>query len=881
MLTGHVKNALEIILTHENTDFDAAASLLAAHKLHPGSMPVLPDRLNQNVARFITLYQNALPYVRQADVQIADVQKVILVDSQRSVKLPGLPAETPIHIIDHHPMNADLQPHQTFTGEPVGAATTLLVEQIQQQGLVVNPLEATLLMLGIYEDTGSLSYGTTTPRDHRAAAWLLEHQATLDTVRKFLSHPLNDDQRALFEKLAASAESRTIEGYIVTICTAQIDQHVSEISSVAHRLRDTLDSAVLFVVVQMPEYLQLICRATIDGFNVGDVARLFGGGGHERAAAASIHEKTLAETVSQLWTAVSQRIQPATRVADLMSHGAQTIQADTPIKDVVRKLRRIGHEGFPVTENGNVVGLLTIREINRAAEHGLEQLTVRDIMTAGTVTLNPGDSVWTLEQRMVESGWGQIPVLDDQDKLIGIVTRTDLIKHWARIHPAQQVEIPSLKPRQIETVLGKNIHDLIQLVAKQAQQAELTLYMVGGVIRDLLLDRQNFDLDFVVEDDAIRFAESLQKQFGGQVNSFRPFGTAKWSLDPGMAKVLNISFDGLPEHIDFATARNEFYEHPTALPTVYNSSIKLDLGRRDFTINTLAVQLSPATASGRILDFYGGLDDLKAKRIRVLHSLSYVDDPTRILRAMRFEHRLGFSIEARTAELIETAKPMLARITGERLRNELTLLLHEKEPERALLNLQKRGILAAIYPKFGIPVDIIDRFQHARQSDPPWECDPIDIADLYWHIIGVNLSQTDLQGLRERLLIPHGTAESMSDARKIVGNAEHLARLSLQPSAVVDELKNIPEMALLTAWLSIRQESVQNSIRRYWVEWQHVQPATNGHSLREMGLTPGPCFSMILKRLKDAYLDNEIHNEAEEKQLLEKLIRDGICDERR
>ena len=866
---------MQIILTHENADFDAIASLLAANKLNPDAIPVLPERINQNVRRFLSLYQNGLPFVQQADFQADTVTNIILVDTQRSIKLRGLPAHVATHIIDHHPLDRELAANQTFAGEDVGAATTLLVEQIQNQAIAINGLEATLMALGIYEDTGSLSYGTTTPRDQRAAAWLLEQQASLDTIRQFLLNPLNDDQQALLDKLTLAAESRTIEGYVVTICAARVDHYVSEISNVVHRLRDTLDSSVVFALVQMPEHLQLVGRATSDILNVGDIARLFGGGGHERAAAASIHDKTLDEALTSLWHALYQHIQPVTRVSDLMSYGVQTIQAEQIIGDVVPKLRRIGHEGFPVLDDNEVIGLLTLRDADRAMEHGLGNLKVREVMSGGSVTLRPSDSVWTLEQRMVESGWGQIPVLDDGDKLIGIVTRTDLIKHWARIHPSISIQTPIITEQKISNVLGQDIKKLIQTISRHAQQSNIQLYLVGGVVRDLLLNRENLDLDFVVEGSAIDFAENLQRQFGGQINSFRPFGTAKWKFDEEVSGKFAIDLERLPDHIDFATARNEFYEHPTALPTVYNSSIKLDLGRRDFTINTLAIQLSPSTAMGHLLDFFGGESDLKAGLIRVLHSLSYIDDPTRIIRAVRFEQRLGFNIETRTAELIQSAKPMLGRITGERLRNELTLLLHENQPEKGLLNLQVRGILQSIYPAFMLPADISAQFQQARAADLTWIGEPLEIPDLYWHLIASNIPQADLHGFCDRLMFGVTITNSMLAACRIATEGQQKLIAEIKPSLVSQYLTPMPALALLIGWLRISNADAREKIQKYWLEWRHIQPITNGHTLHDMGLAPGPRYSIILKRLREAWLDGEITNAAEEKNLLQALINDG------
>ncbi len=873
---------MELIVTHENADFDAVAALLAASKLYPNAVPVLPERINQNVAHFITLYQSALPFVAQRDARAGSAHRLIVVDTQRPIQLRGLPPNTPMHLIDHHPLARELQPDQTFTYEQVGATTTLLVEQIQAQNIPLTPLETTLLALGIYEDTGSLLYGTTTPRDLRAATWLLENHASLDTIRRFLFPPLNEEQQSLYDSLVRAAESRTLEGCTVTVCAASVDHYVTQISSVAHRLRDTLDPSALFVVVAMPASVQLVGRSIVDALDVGAVARRFGGGGHNRAAAATVHDKKLDETVALLWQTIAEYILPTTRVADLMSFGLHTIDAAQRVSDVIRRLRRIGHEGYPVVENGQVVGLLTRREMDRAVEHGLTGLTARDLMSAGTVTLRPEDSVLTLEQRMVESGWGQIPVVNDAGTLLGIVTRTDLINHWARSHPPAAVPEKVVSGQQLEGVLGKTVAALINTVAGHAQAASISLYLVGGIVRDVLLYRRNLDIDLVAEGSAIDLAEALCARYGGRVSSFRPFGTAKWKLDEQVAAALGLEARLLPDHIDFATSRNEFYEHPTALPTVYNSSVKLDLQRRDFTINAMAVQLSPAAAHGRILDYYSGLNDLQARLVRVLHSLSFVDDPTRILRAVRFEQRLGFTIEPRTAELIAGALPMLGRITGERVRNELTLLLQETEPEKGLLELQARGALAAIQPAFVLPSSIAAQFQAARHlKELPWQPADFSLTHWYWYIIAANIHPLKLPSVTERLLFSRQIALALLGTSRLVHQDDDLAEPDLRPSQIADRLKPYTDMALLTAWLLTDNPLISDRIRRYATEWRGIQPVTNGHTLRAMGVPPGPCYSLVLKRLRDARLDGETPTDADEQRLLRQLLNEEAeCHDR-
>ncbi len=869
---------MHIILAHENADFDAVAALLAARKLTPDALAVLPERQNSNVAAFLALYVNGLPFVRRADVDMAAVTQITLVDTQKVPPVKNLSVEVPVLVIDHHPVKSEPEPRYTLTGEVIGSTTTLLAERIQAENVPVEPIEATLMALGIYEDTGSMTYGGTTARDVRAAAWLIEQHAALDTVRRFLEPPLNEVQQALFETLIASSVTRMVEGYPIIVAAAKVDEYITEVAAVAHRLRETLDPAGLFVLVEMPTALHLVCRATNDAIDVGEVARAFGGGGHERAAAASLRDMTFEQAYEQLWAEVERSVTPAIRVADLMSHGVQTIDGAKTVGDVVGKLRRIGHEGFPVVEGGRVVGLLTRRDADRAMEHGLGGMPVRDVMTAGEVTLNPDDSVATLETTMVESGWGQVPVADASGKLLGIVTRTDLIKHWASRHPSKRApHNEALALDDIAAVLGDTVASLIEVIATHAQSAGVSLYMVGGVVRDLLLGRSNLDVDFVVEGDAIALADALQAQYGGSVSSFRPFGTAKWTLSAEVARAMGIHDDRLPATVDFATARNEFYEHPTALPTVYSGSIKLDLARRDFTINTLAVQLSPALAFGRILDYFGGVADLRAGRIAVLHNLSFVDDPTRMLRAVRFEHRLGFALETRTAELMHTALPMLRRITGERVRNELNLLLREPAPEAGLLLLQARGLLSAIHPQ--LQFSEASGFAAARETAPPWPLPDASLTDIYWHLIGIGIPQAQLPAVNERLLMPHGLASSIQEAARLAQSDTQLDKPDARPSHIDALLKDVPDVALYAVWLAKPQPFVRDHILRYVSVWRDVRPYADGNALKARGLKPGPCYTRILQRLRVAWLDGEVTDDGGEKRLLAALVDGGICDD--
>ncbi len=860
---------MHIILTHNNADFDAIASMLAAYKLDPTALPILPVRLNRNVAEFLALYRNGLPFINWHDAELTGVTHITLTDTQTRPALKGVPADTPTLIIEHHPKERDLAPHETWMGETLGAITTLLTEHIQARHIHLTTLEATVLALGIYADTGMLTYGGTTPRDIRAAAWLLEQGASLDTVRRFLVSPLDDVQQTLLETLLSNAQTRTIQGYPITLSSAVVAHNVDGINSITTRLLDMLDPTALCVVVQMPKRTQMVCRSTDDAVNVGELASALGGGGHARAAAAAFESQPPEGILETIWSWLNDHVQPSVRVGDLMSYGVQTVQADDSVRELVPRLRRIGHEGYPVLEDGRVVGLLTRRDADRVMEHGLNKATVREVMQSGTYSLSPHDSVFTLEQMMLNSGWGQLPVVENGE-LIGIVTRTDLIKYWAQTHPNLPPTQPSVSEETLVRTLGSDTVALIEAIATTAQARSLSVSMVGGVVRDLLLGRANLDIDFVVEGDAIGLAHALRAAYGGDVTSFAPFGTAKWLIGADTVQKLGLGESAhLPQSVDFATARNEFYAHPTALPTVYSGSIKLDLGRRDFTINTLALQISPRKLFGRILDFYGGMNDLTHGVVRVLHSLSFVDDPTRILRAVRFSQRLGFTIEARTRELIHTALPMLARITGERLRNEITLFFREQTPETMLWELQQMGATTAIHPRFVVPERILQDFPRLRSGDHPgWSN---DLPALYWHVLLSGYAPDALNAITQRLHIGQTHVRTMQRAAALL-RAGALYDPSTPPSALVKLLDGAPPLVLLTVWLLCDDAQARAALVQYVERWQHVQPHHDGHALKARGLPPSPHYKRILDTLRTAWLDGKVTSVEEERTLLENLL---------
>jgi tRNA nucleotidyltransferase (CCA-adding enzyme) len=868
---------MHLILTHEQADFDALAAMLAARLLEADSRAVLPHRTNRNVHAFLALYGDALALESMDDLPHERVDRVTLVDTQSMPTVRGVGNATRVHVVDHHPLHKDLPQGWTAAVDSVGACTTLLVESLQALAQPLSPEEATLLLLGIYEDTGSLTYAGTTPRDVRAAAGLLEQGANLSLAAPFLNHPLSSLQRELYDRLLESVECITIQGRRILLAQAIAPAEVEEISTLAHKLRDLFNPDGLFVFVDLGSHIQMVARSTTDSINVAGIAALFGGGGHDRAAAALIHGRALPDLRRELTGLLPGAITPPITVAQIYSPRPQVVETGLTIAEAAERMARYGYEGFPVVRDGRVVGLLTRRAVDRALAHGMKRAHVDSVMEGGSVTVQLADSITHLQQVMVEQGWGQIPVVAPEGEMVvGIVTRTDLIKALTPGRGGKGAVRLNLRDR-LEQDFPAARRALLHGMALVADRQRMPLYLVGGVVRDLMLAIPSYDLDLVVEGDAIALVRLVAKEFGGRVRSHDRFGTAKWLLrgvDAGKLGIPAGEAAELPETLDLVSARAEFYPHPSALPEVERGNLKLDLHRRDFTINTLALSLN-ASHFGEVSDFWGGLRDLEEKRIRVLHSISFVDDPTRILRAVRLEQRLGFEIEPRTRDLIASALPLLHRVSGDRIRHELEAICGERVPENAIGRLQELEILGQIHPDLQWSSAHADRIRRTRDfnPDPSW-----GLADdgrgmvnafsvwLAGHPYGV------LGGILDRLNFPKRVAVQILAARQA---ADRLAGLPEEafPSRVTDLLEDVPESALVGAILQ-SQEPARGRLERYLAEWRNIQPETDGRALRARGLPSGPRYRDILHTLRCAWLDGGISTAEEEARLLDTLLPD-------
>jgi tRNA nucleotidyltransferase (CCA-adding enzyme) len=562
---------------------------------------------------------------------------------------------------------------------------------------------------------------------------------------------------------------------------------------------------------------------------------------------------------------VNENVKPALTVEKIMSRGGpQVLAPDTPVQEARERMQRYGYEGYPVVEDGRIIGLLTRRAVDRALSHKLET-TARAVMEAGEVTIGPAESMERLQHLMTDTGWGQIPVLDPETgEIAGIVTRTDLLKTLA-----PQPAIPGRRnfSERLADVLQPDHIRLLHIVAAEAYEQRAALFIVGGFVRDLVLNHPSLDFDLVVEGDAIDLAKALAKKHGGRVTTHRRFGTSKWLLEPETFSL---------ESIDLVTARTEFYTHPTALPTVERSSIKLDLHRRDFTLNTLALRLD-GPHFGDLYDYWGGLNDLRQGIIRVLHSLSFVDDPTRMLRAVRFEQRFDFQIEARTLELLMAALGLLQRVSGDRIRHELDYMIDESNGVQMFSRLNELGLLRAIHPDLSWEPNGKENIFAPPEPESHWQLTdhyyeiPIQraLAYLFWLL---HLPADKARKVTRRLKIRQALEAAILDACKLREDLPALA--GKMPSEFTERLDKASLLAVYAVYTQVDVPELREKITTYVKTWRHMMPETDGHKLRALGLPPGPMYKTILTSLRTAWLNGDVRSLDEEYALLDRFIED-------
>ncbi|MDR2726295.1 MAG: CBS domain-containing protein [Candidatus Adiutrix sp.] len=869
-----------IITTHFNPDYDAVGSMVAARKLYPEATLVIPGGAEKNLRHFfIQSLFHLLDPIRSKDVDLSEVERLVLVDTRQPGRLgdlrsvldnPGLD----IHLYDHHPeAPGDLSGSVTVTGA-VGSTVTLMTERILELGLELRPEEATMMAVGLYEDTGSFTFSSTTARDYLAAAELLKRGADLEVVSQLTVRELTTDQLALLNSLIDSAETRQARGLSFVIACAESERYIDDIAVLAHKMMEIMGLSILFILVAMDNKVQLVIRSRLGTVNAALIAREFGGGGHPSAAAASIRNMSLNQARQRLDEILTETLGAFYQARNLMVYPPITVAESQALKEAREMLIKYSiNVLLVVDQDDRVAGFISEHNITKALHHGLLDYPVSAFMNTEFLSVEPTAGFAEVKEIIVDRKQRVLPVVED-DRPVGVITRTDLLSVLAAEGGGGPTGAtrPDLSRRNVAALLREHLPPRLSVILEKfgllADRAGVNLYAVGGCVRDLIMRQPIKDIDLTLDGDLGEFLDAITRTYRVKKIIRHPrFKTATIHTPDGYV-------------LDLSTTRREFYEHPGALPVVQEGSLRLDLSRRDFTINSLAVSLN-ARNLGELMDFFRGYQDIKDGYIRVLHSLSFVEDPTRAFRAFRFESRLGFKISKMSLSLLEGAvkNRFLTNLDSRRLGRELELILSEADPGPALKRLDEFNLLPYIHPKIALTPQHHQIFTRVRQVRDWLALTFPDKNGLAWFIYLMALTDRvrgpELTELASALNLKKRELQVLSEERP---RADHVIRnhkktASFRPSQAYDLFSGLSWPSILFVMAKTDNQTLAQAGAAFLTNYRNLRPLVTGRDLMALGCPSGPKIKDMLEQLRRVRLDGLVVTRADDLAWAEKAIR--------
>jgi tRNA nucleotidyltransferase (CCA-adding enzyme) len=851
--------------------------MVAARYLVPGAVAVLSQGAEPAASRLLAwLGDNAPAVLDSGDIAPGEIRTLVVVDTRDLDRLgpfadvarkPGVR----LRVYDHHgPGETALPDGAEVVAEEAGSNTAAMVAELMAAGMTPTPAEATVMAAGVYEDTGLFTFAGVTATDFEAARWLQACGADLALVGRLLRQDLTPAQVHLLDRLLGHAEP--VSGLRHAVLLAAVDDpgEVQDAANVVQRVMDSLEAAAFYALIQQGDRVFVIARARPDGPDVGAVARELGGGGHPHAASVSLPRTPLAEVRERVVEILHRQDGQRQTVGELAVRHVQHLPADLTLAEAAERMRRFPLSRLPVVAaDGTPRGWVDQGLVGRAVAHGLGDQPLVEY-TAPLPTLAPDDPLPEAEAWILDRDYPLVGMVE-AGRLTGLLTRSDLIRNWREESPGLPEPFQAREEEgsrrdltnRLRESLPRGTERALEALGRLAAEEGLGAFLVGGLVRDLILRRPNDDVDVVVEGDAVALARAYADRYGWHVHSHSRFGTAVL-IGPDR------------ERIDLASARIEHYPYPAALPEVEAGSVKADLFRRDFTCNALAIELD-GPRFGHLLDLYGGLQDLRNRVIRVLHSLSFVEDPTRILRAVRFESELGFTIDGQSQRLIRNAVELElpARLSGHRLFRELRYLLQMASAPVGVARLHELGMLPFVHDRLAgkggdaavtrveAGEEVLTWYRLLYRDEPPvrwkvflllllWACTPEELgralADFELRSRDGHHLVTDRRRGEE---VARAVNRGEGPAHDDVALFEALERLSLEGG-----------LALMAAH---PEDRVRERVSHYLQHLRGVQPALSGEEIMALGVPQGPAVGEWLRELTHARIRGQVASAEEER----------------
>ncbi len=857
---------MKAITAHKNPDFDAIASCVAAKKLYPDAVILFP-RIQQKSKMNFMLQSLIYPFLEETeDINLNSIDILIVVDTHSSKRIEdrykNVLKKAKIICFDHH-TEGDLNCEESYLVN-YGSNTTQMVEKIIEKDIEITDEEATLFMLGIYADTGRLTYSSTTPNDIKVSAYLLERGADLETIKSVLEEALTETDVILLNDLIKNKRVFEVRSKRIVLSFASAEEYISNVSVLVSKLLSIDNSDAAICAFRMGSNIYVIGRSKNQEVDVAKILKNIGGGGHPQAASASVKNATLIEVTEKLSQIIKGWLFDQIKAKDIMSFPPKFVYNDDTVEHVSELFSKSGMNAFVVVDRitETVEGIITRQVVNKAMFHHLEKKPIGFFANTEIKSADENETFNIIKQIVLDEKQRLIPVIKN-NKLIGVITRTNLLKILTKNvnneKPLKQQNINS----KIKKILPKNILNYLKAIGEKAKNMGYDAYLVGGIVRDIILEYENLDIDIVIEGDGIAFAKAFAKDNGAKVATHDRFKTATIVM-PDKTR------------IDVATAREEYYNLPGSLPIVEQSSIKLDLYRRDFTINALAVKLHDDF--GDLLDFFGGLNDIKNKKIRVLHMLSFIDDPTRMYRAVRFAARFGFEIGEQTDRLIKYAVELgvVNRVDKVRIFNEIVHILNNDNVADSFEMLKKYKLIRALNKNLIIEdriLEYLDKTEEIVKSCSIF-CKGKKFKRERVFLIVLEYLFRKSGSFTESI---NADAQTLYFVKKVTRQIPEangaITKKGVTNLEIYNTLNKLPLEGVMALYALAKDNK---KVVLYLEELMHQEPLIYGKDIIKLGFKPSRIFSEIIKAVFEQQLLGKIEDKLQAIEFVKKHFGDRI-----
>ncbi len=853
-----------VILTHAGADLDAISSQYAASKLYPGSYIINPGSLDINAQKIVSIFAEILKLIKVRELPYhirKNISRFIIVDTNdyerigegRTLIEQNKNAE--IIIFDHHQGNTNIE-NGKVVYRKLGANATLIADLLRKRKLVLTPFEATLIAFGIFEDTGSFSFPSTTEDDFAVMSYLFSFGVDMKIIHHYLSPFLGEEQISLLRDLLENYEEYKIKGSRIVIAYGEMESYIPGLSLIAHKLIELVDVDIVFVVFKMKKDIYIIGRSTSPDFNLTPIMSKFGGGGHPTASSALVRNQSVESIKDEIVKSLSITYFPVLKAYHIMSSPVKIVHPSTTVREALTTMVKMGYSGLPVEEDGKILGIVSKRDLEKAMLYEKRNRPVKQFLSTQVVKVPLDADLRDIEEEMIKKNIGRV-LVEDKGEVKGIISRSDLLRAY-RIKEELTSAVTGVSPsffipnkeyvrKLFRRAYPAEILKILKLFGDVAEKNGIEMYMVGGAVRDLLLNKTNLDFDFVLS-DALRFGELLQKEFEGKFRFYKE------------TKTVHVLINGL--EFDFATARREYYLDNSLVPVVERASLKEDLARRDFTVNAVAINIHKNNF-GEVIDFYGGYSDLANRKIRVLNNMSFIEDPSRILRAIKYMIKLQFSLSEDTEYLLRKAVELnvLKSKRSQRIVEELIELFDSEEVVDAIKLMSKLGVLENIFGKREVTKRNYTRITQALELHKKYSKD-----SRFTFILLSILLEKDR---REKIeIILNFFAFRQSVIKEFIKSSETIKKFHREFKKRPKEelffmLKQTKDYVII-AYLTKSKGSEKKFIEDYLNELKYIEVNLSGKDLIKLGIKEGPVFREIFKELLRQKILGRVKNKEEE-----------------